>query len=156
MAESLLFVIDLQRCFIKESNTGLPERIKEHIEDESYDKIVFSKFINSQENPNFRERLGWEGCSAGEETEIVEELKEPAEENIIVEKHTYSVFKSEEAQKILEEEDLGRVDLCGADIDGCVLASAFEAFDLGLDFKILMDLTHTKNGELQEAAQKVI
>jgi nicotinamidase-related amidase len=44
--------------------------------------------------------------------------------------------------------------ICGIDSDACVLATAFEAFDLGYHVKINFDLTYSSN-DLHKAAQLI-
>ncbi|HCR80872.1 MAG TPA: hypothetical protein DIV47_00085 [Candidatus Pacebacteria bacterium] len=47
--------------------------------------------------------------------------------------------------------------MCGIDTDACVLASAYEAFDLGYEVKVLKDLSRGHDGqEYVAAARKLI
>ena len=61
--------------------------------------------------------------------------------NHIFEKSTYSIFKSKQFVDFLSQNKISKLFFCGLDLDACVLASVFEAFDLGFDFEILLDLT---------------
>lgn len=140
MSRTALIVLDLQNCFIGERTKFLPQKIKKHIETQKYDFIIFSKFINSKDS-NFVKKLNWNKCKHSPETDIVPELSEIALENHIFEKSTYSVFKSKQFVNFLSQNKISKLFFCGLDLDACVLASVFEAFDLGFDFEILLDLT---------------
>ena len=62
-------------------------------------------------------------------------------QNHIFEKNAYSIFKLDEFVDFLSQNKISKLFFCGLDLDSCVLASAFEAFDLGFDFEILYDLS---------------
>lgn len=140
MSRTALIILDLQNCFIKDKTKSLPQKIKTHIESQKYDFIVFSKFINS-EISNFVKKLNWNKCKISPETDIVSKLSEISLENHIFEKNTYSIFKSREFVDFLSQNKISKLFFCGLDLDACILASAFEAFDLGFDFEILYDLS---------------
>lgn len=46
-----------------------------------------------------------------------------------------------------KQENIHKIYLAGIDIDACVLASAFDGFDLGYDVKILQDFCLSHFGE---------
>lgn len=140
MSRTALIILDLQNCFIRDKTKSLPQKIKEHIESQKYDFIIFSKFINS-ESSNFIKKLNWNKCKTSPETDIVSELSEIAAKNYIFEKNTYSIFKSKEFIDFLSQNKISKLYFCGLDLDACVLASIFEAFDLGFDFEILYNLS---------------
>jgi len=156
MSRIALIILDLQNCFITEKTKSLPQKIKEHIETQKYDFIVFSKFINS-ESSNFVKKLNWNKCKISPETDIVPELSKIALQNHIFEKDTYSIFKSKEFVDFLSQNKISKLFLCGLDLDACVLASIFEAFDLGFDFEILLDLTGSSTKtDIDNSAKQII
>ena len=140
MSRTALIILDLQNCFITDKTKSLPQKIKEHIESQKYDFLVFSKFINSGSS-NFVKRLNWNKCKISPETDIVPELSELSLQNHILEKNTYSIFKSKEFIDFLSQNKISKLFFCGLDLDACILASAFESFDLGFDFEILYELS---------------
>jgi len=140
MSRTALIILDLQNCFISDKTKSLPQKIKEHIESQKYDFLVFSKFINSGSS-NFVKRLNWNKCKISPETDIVPELSELSLQNHILEKNTYSIFKSKEFIDFLSQNKISKLFFCGLDLDACILASAFESFDLGFDFEILYELS---------------
>lgn len=145
----VLVVVDMQKCFLEQKETDLPNRIRRHIQEKNYDMIFFSQLVN-QKSSNFYERLDWKDCMNSEEIQIVSELKDLASENTVVQKETYSVFKSEEFNSEINLEEVNKLNLCGVDSDACVLATAFEAFDKNLDFEILRELTESTSENRQE------
>ncbi len=156
MNRTALIILDLQNCFITDKTKSLPQKIKEHIETKKYDFIIFSKLINS-ESSNFVKKLNWNKCKNSPETDIVSELSELASENYTFEKNTYSIFKSKQFIDFLSEHKISKFFFCGLDLDACVLASAFEAFDLGFDFEILFDLTgSTAKIDIGSSAKQII
>ena len=138
--KTALIVIDLQNCFINNKTKDIPKQIKKHIESQTYDFIVFSKFIN-EDKSNFVKKLNRKKCKKSPETDVVSELYEIASKNYIFEKNTYSLFKSKKFNEFLKQNKISKLFFCGVDIDACILASWFEAFDLGFDFEILTKLT---------------
>jgi nicotinamidase-related amidase len=140
MSKNALIVLDLQNCFITNKTKNLPQKIKKHIKKQNYDFVIFSKFINA-ENSNFVKKLDWHRCKKSPESDIVGELSEIASQNQIFEKQTYSIFKSKKFVDFLRKNKISKLYFCGLDTEACVIASAFEAFDLGFDYEILYDLT---------------
>jgi len=78
-------------------------------------------------------------------------------ESNLFEKVSYSIFKSNEFANFLKRNQITKLWLCGIDIDACVLASAFDAFDLNYEVEVLTDLSLSHSGErLDNAALKII
>ena len=156
MARTALIVIDMQRAFITSKAKHLPQKIKAHIERSNYDSIIFSKFINA-ENSNFARKLDWHKCRKSPDIDIAPELSEIANRNHIFEKHTYSIFKAKGFVDFLRKNKISKLCLCGLDLDACILASAFEAFDLGFDCEVLFGLVGSSaNADIHKSAERVI
>jgi nicotinamidase-related amidase len=156
MDKHALIILDLQNCFINRQTKFLPKKIKQHIKKKKYDFIIFSKFINS-ERTNFVKKLNWNKCNLSPETDIVSEFFDISLKNHIFEKNTYSIFKSIGFVDFLNQNKVSKLYFCGLDLDACILASAFEAFDLGFDFEILYDLSDSSaNTDINDSAKKII
>ena len=156
MSRTALIILDLQNCFVTEKTKLLPQKIKKHIESQKYGFIIFSKFINS-ESSNFGKKLSWNKCKTPHEIDIVLELSEIALKNHIFEKSTYSIFKSKQFVDFLSQNKISKLYFCGLDLDACVLASVFEAFDLGFDFEILYDLSGSSAKiDIDDSAKQII
>lgn len=142
MNTTALIVMDVQNCFITRNNSTLPKKIKQHIDTHPYTHIIFSQFLNDEQT-NFARKLDWHKCTDPLETAIVEELAEIASQNYIFIKNTYSLFKCSHFVDFLKKQHITKLFFCGLDSDACILASLFEAFDLGYDFEIIQELTGT-------------
>lgn len=156
MNRTAFIILDLQNCFVTEKNKLLPQKIKKHVETQKYDFILFSKFINSKSS-NFVKKLNWNKCMNSPETDIVSDLSEIALKNYVFEKSTYSIFKSKQFVDFLSQNKISKLFVGGLDLDACVLASTFEAFDLGFDFEILMNLVGSSAKiDIDNSAKQII
>ncbi|MBW3538033.1 cysteine hydrolase [Candidatus Parcubacteria bacterium] len=155
--KSALLVIDVQNYFVNDKNSVVPHRIADHIKAGNYDHVLFSQFVN-RPGSNFERILDWHKCTGPPDTDIHAALVEFTSEQTVFAKSTKSAFKSAGLVDFLKEHSINRIDLCGLDIDDCVLASAFEAFDLGYDFKVLEELCAISHetGEVHAAALQII
>ncbi|MES2970995.1 MAG: isochorismatase family cysteine hydrolase [Patescibacteria group bacterium] len=138
--KNALVAIDVQKYFAVEKAADLPQKIVKHLESSKYDFVLFTKFRNDP-GSNFHKILHWEQCTGPPATDIHPILVSYATPENTFEKTTYSAFKSEAFTSFLKTREIQELDLCGINIDGCVLATAFEAFDLGFNVKILEELS---------------
>lgn len=134
-----LIVIDVQNSFIKERTDHLPKKIAGYIKRNEFQVIVFTKFVNKP-NSNFVHSLKWKKSFDPPETDIADELKAWANKENTFKKASYSVFKSVPLKKYLQKHEVDELVMCGVDTDACVLASAYEAFDLGYKVHIPKEL----------------
>ena len=158
MSKNALVIIDIQNCFINKETKNLSEKLVNFINKNksNFNFVLFTKFIN-QKSSNFFKILKWKKCLNSPETDIVGELSKFVNENYLFKKSSYSIFKSREFVNFLDKNDIDKLFLCGVDIDGCILASVFDGFDLGYDIKIIEDLCYSSSGkELNKAALKII
>ncbi len=151
-----LVVIDVQNYFVNKNTAQLPHRIAETIDKSKFDFVLFTKFVN-RENSNFFRKLKWKKCTAPPDTDIHKLLSRFASKKNAFEKSTYSAFKSKKFTGFLRKHRIRKIFLCGIDIDGCVLASAYDGFDSGYDIEILEDLSSSHYGkDMAGAALKII
>ncbi len=143
-SKNLLVVIDVQNCFVNDFSRDIPGKIKEYLlaNESKYDFVIFTKFINQPES-QFVKHLGYKDCMSPPATEIVAELREFLTEDNVFEKHTYSIFRPKEILDFIKSRKVKQIFLCGLTSDGCVLASAFDAFDLGFRVNIIKELVGT-------------
>lgn len=149
-----LVVIDVQSYFMKRSPAELPGKIANHIRKSAYDLIVFTIFQN-QKGSNWERSLGWTICRDESDLELAKELRKFTSEDNTFIKHSYSAFKGGGFETYLKEHDIEKLEICGIDIEACVLATAYEAFDKGYEVKVLFDLSHSR-AELDKAAKSII
>ncbi|MBN2094810.1 MAG: cysteine hydrolase [Candidatus Aenigmarchaeota archaeon] len=152
---SALIVIDVQEAFINNASRQLPPKIKDHLAAQSYDFVVFSKFINRKDS-NFVKKLGWAKCTKPPETDIAFELRDLAESHTVFERSTYSVFGSEGFLEFLKAKKIDKLHFCGLYLEACVMASVFDAFDHGFDYEIMFDLSECFNkAQLDSCTKKL-
>lgn len=137
----VLLIVDMQKGFITNSNKVLIENINLQIKSGHYDKIVATKFINSEKS-NYVKKLKWNAMFNEEETDFAINLPDNA---IIIEKTSYGLplknFSKngtelvENGEKILDQND--ELYICGTDYDACVLAIGYQMFDNGYNLSFL-------------------
>lgn len=152
-----LLVIDVQNYFAVEKAAELPQKIAGYIRSSSYDEILFTKFRNA-EGSNFRTILEYDEVAEAPATDIHPLIEEFANKDNTFEKTTYSAMKAPGLIKRLEESGIQEIDICGISMDACILATGFDAFDLGYKVAILDNLCSVSSvrEDLQDAAKVVI
>jgi nicotinamidase-related amidase len=156
MTKNALIVIDIQNYFVNENTKFLPQKIAKFIENNKFDFVLFTKFVNKKDS-NFFKKINWKKCMGPPDTDIHSALVKFVDKNNVFEKSSYSIFKCEKLVNFLQSNKITKLFLCGIDTDGCVLASAYDGFDLGYDIEILKDLCFSYSGEnLHNAALSII
>jgi len=154
--KSALIVIDVQNYFVNEHTKSIPEKIARFIDKNKFDFVLFTKFVNYK-GSNYFKLLNWGKCLGSPDTDIYPTLEKFVSGSNLFEKASYSIFKSKDFADFLKRNSISKLYLCGIDIDACVLASAFDAFDLGYDVEVLTDLSLSHSGErLDKAALEII
>lgn len=157
MMKIALVVIDVQNYFVTERVKNLPKKIAEYIDKyrNRFDYVMFTKFVNNQNSYFFK--YGWHECMSSPDTDIHSDLVNFAEKYRVFEKISYSIFKAKGFTEFLKQHKITKLLLCGLDTDACVLASAFDAFDLGYEINVLTDLCESHSTkELHTIALRII
>ena len=156
MSKNALIVIDVQNYFVNEHTKSIPEKIAQFIGKNKFDFLLFTKFVN-REGSNYFKLLNWKKCLGSPDTDIHPALEKFVNESNLFEKASYSIFKSNEFANFIKRNQITKLWLCGIDIDACVLASAFDAFDLNYEVEVLTDLSLSHSGErLDNTALEII
>lgn len=156
ISKTALVVIDVQNYFVNDKTKELPKKIANYIEQNNFDFILFTQFVN-QKDSNFIKLLHWEKCFSGPDTNIDLKLKKFVTKDNLFKKTSYSIFKSPTFMKFLKNHNIKKLFLCGIDTDSCVLASAFDAFDLGYEVHVLKELSSSHSGQsFHDTAIKII
>lgn len=156
MSKTALIIIDVQNYFVNEHTKSIPEKIAQFIDKNRFDFVLFTKFVN-REGSNYFKLLGWKKCLGSPDTDIHPALAKFVNDSNLFEKASYSIFKSKGFPDFLKHNNISKLYLCGIDIDACVLASAFDGFDLGYEIHILKDLSLSHSGKkLDKAALEII
>lgn len=122
-----LIVTDMQNGFMNKHTLKLIGRIKDLLEKNLFDLVIFTKFINHQNSP-YVNLIGYNGLQKGRETEIVNELKVSAQ--IVFQKNTYGPFGSD-FEAFLKKENIASLYFVGVDTNACVMKGAIDAFEKG-------------------------
>ena len=149
--KSILLIVDLQRGFITEKTQKVIGVVENAVNTLEYDVCVYSKFYNNEET-SFSRILNWDRFQSIEEQEIV---LPRVNGNVIVSKNTYSAV-TKELKQLIEKNKIERVYLCGIDTDSCVLATAFELFDNGVEPVIIIDGCASTAGDEYHHAAEII
>lgn len=137
---SLLLVIDLQNIFINDHTSKLPNKIKEIINNNKYDNVAFTKFVNFEDSI-FVKKLNWRGCIQDEDKKIVIDTKN----NKIFDKSIYSAV-NKELIDYLNKNKITEIYLCGIDTECCILKTAFDLFELEYNVYVLKDYCACTHG----------
>lgn len=135
-----LLVIDVQKYYLKQAPEDLPKKIANYISSSQYDLIIFTIFRNFPES-NWGKSFGWKDSKTDKDVILPIEFNSLASPDNTYEKHTYSALKVLKLAQKLKSNKIAQVDLCGIDLDACVLATAYDAFDLGYKINVLFDLS---------------
>ena len=155
--KSALVIIDVQKHFAVEKAASLPEKIAKYIRQNHYDYVLFTLFRNDPSS-NFHKILHWYKAMDKPGIELHPALEQFSTKENTFEKLTYSAFKVPAFVKYLKDHDIQNLDICGINIDGCVLATAYEAFDMGYDMRILEDLSSvaSERQDYEDSARTII
>lgn len=148
----VLLVIDAQPAFAKDCSHGNPAQVlREHIDEQHYERIVLTLFEAG--NDNFKQRLDYSGPNEPELCGPLKPLR--GREHVEVRtKRTYSALHDRSTRIDLEGDT---IHLAGMDVGGCVLATAFDAFDHGLSFQLVEPHLFTSgDAHDQQAAWRII
>ena len=137
---NLLLVIDLQNDFINEYTESSINEIRELINSKKYDKVLFTRFINSSDNPTHT-KLNYKGCFTDEGISICIDTKD----NLILDKGTYSAY-NQELINYLKDNKISDIYICGIDIECCVLATAYNLFENNYNVYVLKDYVYSMYG----------
>ncbi len=150
-----LIVIDVQNYFINEHTEHIPGLISNHLSRQNYDLLIFTSFINKTDS-NFSRILEWDKCFDAPDTDIVNELINRNQNIHIIRRSSYSAVTNE-LEQLLNFSQIHQAFICGIDTDACVIATAFDLFDLGYNFEIIEELCASTEGEeTHKAALKLM
>ncbi len=143
-----LIVIDVQKYFLNKETKVIVKKIQEFLKEKAgrYSVVYFTAFKNDPSSPLWR-ISEWKGCADSPATDICDEIKEFINDKNLFYKNILSAYKVPEIKKGLREHSVSEVDLCGFDTDCCVLATAYDLFDVGIKPVVLGNLTWSTSQE---------
>ena len=137
----LLLVVDMQEGFrCSESEEILPNLLK--LKENFTGKLVFTKFMN-RKNSLFVKQLKWDKFRNEKQQKILSEL-EPVDNTI---EHTKYTTLNNRLQELLEKNNIEKVYLGGIYTDVCILKTAMDLFDFGIETFVIEDVCTSLHGE---------
>lgn len=125
-------VVDVQSSFLNARNEYVVQHILKLLSDTKYALYVEATF-HAEKGSLWDAQQQWI-CPKSEKTRTVEAISKKLESlnTVRVDKETKSVFKcGRDIALLLQNQNITEVHVVGLDTNDCVLATAYEAFDLG-------------------------
>ena len=144
----VLTIIDVQRYFINDLTKDLPGNIKKFLEQNDFDHIIFTQFVNNEKN-NFIILMDWHCMSKSPEIDIADELLPFITKDNLYIKNGYSMFKVDKILRFLENNKIEDIWFCGMNTEQCILINTIEAFDLGYRPIVISNLCRSSKSEVQ-------
>jgi len=149
-AGSMLLVVDVQNGFVNDHTrhvVGIINKLIGAFADRG-DAVAFTRFVNTPDS-GYARWIGWTRFMQGPENNLFDALDVGTAPVFV--KHGYTAF-TPEFESYLREQRITRLVLCGIATDGCVLKSAVDAFERGIEPVVVTDACASHAGrELHEA-----
>lgn len=142
----VLLVIDIQKEF--RDKNGMYEKVVNYCTEHrgDYDIILPTLFCNNYDiNPNFKDKLHWNGCSHTTSDSVAIYPKNNTNINMVYYEYKHG-YASKQIFKIADKNN-DTIDIVGCDSDACIMATAFRLWDEGYNFRILTDYIYTTSEE---------
>lgn len=139
----LLIVIDVQKAFINENTKQIIEKINNLINSNSFENIIFTRFINYNDSI-WVKKLNYKECISDDSKRVMVDTKD----NLVFDKNTYSSLTNELKQYI-KDNNINDIYLCGIDTECCVLKTALDLFEENYNVYVLKDYCACTYGELR-------
>ena len=122
----VLLVVDMQKGFmVSDKYVSLSDKIRNLINKSNYDKVIFTKFVNTKsQNSFYIDKIGWTGLLSIEEQDFSFELPE---NSVVFEKYGYGLASG--AMEYLKSLDIHEIDVCGVKSEACVYAISLQLWD---------------------------
>lgn len=137
-----LIVIDMQEGFRHAESEAVTRKILKLVK-EFKGEVIFSVFTDKP-GSMFERELHWPRFQSAKNRELFKEFR-PVAKTIVP--HTgYSVLTNR-LRKLLKEERIGSVYLCGIYTDVSVIKASMDLFDEGINVKVIADACASLHGE---------
>ena len=131
--KKLLLVIDLQQSFINDKTKFLSDKINNLLEENKFEEVVFTRFINSLDSIWYK-KLNYKECITEESKKIVIDTRN----YLVIDKTIYSAV-NKELEQYIKDQNISQIYLCGIDTECCVLKTAFDLFEKEYDVYVLKE-----------------
>ncbi|MGL5836021.1 MAG: cysteine hydrolase family protein [Waterburya sp.] len=149
--KGILLAVDLQNGFLTTPET---EEVVKNVVDnaDQFDQVWATRFFNR--NPNFSRQVNWEEMVSGPETELSSSLTPIVSKTF--DKPSYSP-PADDLIQALKNEGITTVAVAGVDTDACVMDTALELFDAGIETYVVSNGSASSGGqEYHEAGIKLL
>lgn len=135
-------IIDMQEGFrYAESEAILPNLLK--LKEAFKGKMVFSKFVNDR-GSLFEKQLKWTKFQSEKDKKLFSELQ--ASNNTEFEHNGYTVL-NESVLRFIKDNNITKVYLSGAYTDVCIIKTAMDLFDKGIETFVIKDACNSLHGK---------
>lgn len=151
-----LIVVDVQAPFINEHNQKILPNIAKVIKKGKYIAIVEVVF-STEKNPLWEKQDHWT-CPFSDTLEQIKKLLPDTQNKVYVHKSTKSAWKGDkDLLAFFKKLSVEEIHIVGLDTNDCVLATAYESFDLGFQTYVIEEATHASGGSnLKGAAIEIL
>jgi nicotinamidase-related amidase len=141
----ILLVVDMQNGFMSDKCRHIIPTVIKSIEHflAAGKLVAFTKFINTPDS-NYVKLIHWSRLIDEPETSIVDELQPYI--NHIFDKPYYSAFTESFSSFILINQ-ISKIYLCGVETDSCILKTAIDSFERGIEPVIIKDASFSAGGQ---------
>lgn len=149
-AREMLLVVDVQNGFVNEHTRHIIESVNRLIGafSDRDQPVALTRFVN-RPGSGYERWIGWTRFMQAPENDLFADMDAGAAPVFI--KHGYTAF-TPEFERHVSEQRVERLVLCGIATDGCVLKSAVDAFERGIEPLVVTDACASHAGrELHEA-----
>jgi nicotinamidase-related amidase len=147
---TMLLVVDVQNGFINAHTRHIVESVNKLIGAFTGrgQPLVFTRFVNTPDS-GYERWIGWSRFMQAPENDLCDDLH-VGEVRVFI-KHGYTAF-TPEFEAYVQDQRIERLPLCGIATDGCVLKSAVDAFERGIEPVVAVDACASHGGQaLHEA-----
>lgn len=147
-----IIIVDMQKGFINDNNKYLVDKINTYLESNKFDNIFITQCINNNESP-YKKILNWNGMTNIDEQKLIINIPKQAK---ILTKNCYGISQND--IDLFRSLNINEIEICGTDIDTCVLAIGFNLFDNNIKPIFIKDLcgTSSKNENMIKYAFSII
>lgn len=137
MSNTLLIIVDCQNGFLNQNTSHILPGVLQTIEIGRARNCytIFTRFVNHPDSGYVR-WIKWSRFMAPPEIELVPEILAVADH--VEDKSGYTSL-TPSVRSFIEHKGVTRVGLCGIATDGCVLKTAVDVFEAGLEPAVFMD-----------------
>lgn len=141
-----LVIVDVQPGFINDNNQHIVESIKHLLDNVEYDLYACAVFYADDESL-WNKQQNWK-MPKGSDTKVLPEIADKLEgkDPIIINKSSRSAFKGDvDLASMLADNNIEEVHVVGTATHDCVLATAFEAFDMNFPVYVIEECCEAMN-----------